>query len=166
MDLISCTLGLAHMFQQNSVGSLRLRWLWLEMYVGLLRLLLSSTVFVSLHLWKVCTKQTNKQIRQQGGVVPVWGTRDTPKAPGHDFQDPSYSSPLMNKEMAPHCQITHPSTLEAALHHEQQSVFPQCFLLVSGGWLWAEQCLYFRPAGTVLSTALGRISHFSQKTSS
>lgn len=60
MDLISYTLDLAHMFQQSSVGSLRRWWLWLEMYVGLLRLLLSSTVSVCLHLWKVCTKQQAK----------------------------------------------------------------------------------------------------------
>lgn len=64
MDLISCTLGLAHMFQQNSVGSLRHQWLQLEMYMGLLRFLLSSTVIVSLHLWKICTKQQeNKAAR-------------------------------------------------------------------------------------------------------
>lgn len=89
--------------------------------VELLRLLLSSTAIVSLHLWKVCTQQqANKAVSWS---CSVWGMRDTPKAPGLVFQDSSYSSPFMSKEIAPRCQSTHPSAVEAALHHKQQSVF-------------------------------------------
>lgn len=146
------------MFQQNSVGSLGRQWLWLEMCMGLLRLLLSSTVIVSLHLWKICTKQhANKAARWSCSCLGYKRYTNSPGAclPGSFI----FITSFMSKEMAPRCQSTHPSALEAPCITSSSEFF-QCFLLVSGGWLWAEQCLYFRPTGTVLSTALGRILHF------
>lgn len=151
MDLISCTLGLAHRFQQNSVGSLGHQWLWHEM--GLLRLLLSSTVIVSLHLWKVCTKQqANKVARWSCSCLGYKTYTNSPWAclPG-SFIFITIHEQGNGSTLPKHS----PFSPGGPLHHKQQSVssvFPPGVCGLSNAYilsqqapcsalLWAEYCI-------------------------